>query len=105
MNGDGRPDVLVANYSGHASATADDGLTWIRNDGGRRFTPFPDRFAKGDYSARLAAGDVNGDGTADVAFSNTNGRTVTVVFGSREGRAEARPSRRCPRPTRSPSPT
>jgi hypothetical protein len=85
VNGDGRPDVVVANYSGHARATADDGLTWIRNDGNRRFTPVPDRVARGDYSARLAAGDVDGDGIADVAFSNANGRTVTVVFGSRAG--------------------
>lgn len=85
LNGDGRPDVVVANYSGHASDTRNDGLTWIRNDGGRKFTPFPERVAKGDYSARVAAGDVNGDGFADVAFSNANGRSVTVVFGSPEG--------------------
>ena len=85
VNGDHRPDVLVANYSGHASDTASDGLTWIRNDGGRHFTPFPERVARGDYSARLAAGDVNGDGFIDCAFSNSNGATVTVVYGSREG--------------------
>ena len=85
MNGDGRLDVVVANYSGHATATADDGLTWIRNDGSRRFTPFPRRLAPGDYSANVAAGDVNGDGIADVAFSNTNGASVTVLFGAPAG--------------------
>ena len=85
MNGDGRPDVVVANYSGHADATADDGLTWIRNDGNRRFTPFPLRLARGDYSSNLATGDVNGDGIADVAFPNTNGVSVTVLFGSPAG--------------------
>jgi hypothetical protein len=85
VNGDHRPDIVVANYSGHANMTANDGLTWIRNDGGRRFTPFPERVARGDYSARVAAGDVNGDGFVDCAFSNTNGATVTVVYGSSSG--------------------
>lgn len=85
VNGDGRLDVVVANYSGHADATADDGLTWIRNDGNRRFTPFPLRLARGDYSSKVATGDVNGDGIADVAFPNTNGTSVTVLFGSPEG--------------------
>jgi hypothetical protein len=85
VNGDGRPDILVANYSGHASDTSHDGLTWIRNDGGRRFTPFPERVAKGDYSARVAAGDVNGDGIADAVFTNTNGKSVTLLWGSRSG--------------------
>jgi hypothetical protein len=85
VNGDGRPDVVVANYSGHSNDTAEDGLTWIRNDGNGRFTPFPERVAKGDYSATLAAGDVDGDGIADVVFPSTNGRSVTLVRGSRSG--------------------
>jgi hypothetical protein len=85
VNGDGRPDIVIANYSGHATDTANDGLTWIRNDGARRFTPFPQRVATGDYTARVAAGDINGDGIADAVFSNSNGATVTVVYGSRAG--------------------
>jgi hypothetical protein len=85
VNGDHRPDIVVANYSGHSTDTSNDGLTWIRNDGGRRFTPFPQRVANGDYSARVATGDVNGDGIADAVFSNSNGSTVTVVYGSRGG--------------------
>ncbi len=85
LDGDGRPDVAVANYSGHASDTANDGLTWIRNDGDRRFTPIARPVAKGDYSARVATGDVDGDGIADAVFTNANGATVTVVYGARAG--------------------
>lgn len=85
LNGDRRPDVAVANYSGHASQTANDGLTWIRNDGARKFTPMPARVANGRYSARLATGDTNRDGFADVAFTNTSSNTVTIVQGSRTG--------------------
>jgi len=39
----------------------------------------------GDYSARIAAGDINGDGFADAVFANSNGATVTIVYGSRGG--------------------
>jgi hypothetical protein len=85
MNGDGRPDVVVANYSGHAARTEQDGLTWIRNDGNHRFTPFATRLARGRYTARVVTGDVNGDGFNDPAFSNGNGATVTIVYGSRGG--------------------
>ena len=35
LNGDGRPDIVVANYSGHITDTSGDGLTWVRNDGDR----------------------------------------------------------------------
>ena len=85
LNGDRRPDVAVANYSGHASYTANDGLTWIRNDGARKFTAMPTRVAPGRYSARLATGDTNRDGFADVAFTNTASNAVTIVQGSRTG--------------------
>ena len=89
VNGDRRLDVVVANYSGHSNDTSNDGLTWIRNDGNRHFTPFPERLAKGDYSARVVAGDVNGDGIADVAFPNSNGMAVTIVYGSPTGPRES----------------
>jgi len=85
LNGDHRPDIAIANYSGHAGDTANDGLTWIRNDGHRRFTPFPQRVATGRYTSRLAVGDVNADGIADVALPNTATNIVTIIFGSRDG--------------------
>jgi FG-GAP-like repeat len=85
VTGDGRLDVVVANYSGHADRTERDGLTWIRNDGERRFTAMPERVAAGRYVARVVTGDVNGDGVADAAFSNSAGAAVTIVYGSPSG--------------------
>jgi hypothetical protein len=85
VNGDGRPDIVVVNYSGHATDSSGDGLTWVRNDGGRHFTAFPQRLAIGRTSWRVAVGDVNGDGIADAAFINAGSNSVTVVYGSHSG--------------------
>ena len=85
VNGDRKPDIVVANFSGQITDTARDGVTWIRNDGARRFTAFPNRIAVGRGTARIAAGDFNGDGFADVAVSNSAGAEVTIVFGSPSG--------------------
>ncbi len=85
LNGDGRPDIVVANYSGHATDTSRDGITWIRNDGNRHFTAFPQRIVNGRYTARLAVGDMNGDHIADLAFTNTLDNSVGVLYGSRGG--------------------
>jgi hypothetical protein len=85
FNGDGRPDIVVANYSGHMTDTSRDGLTWVRNDGHRHFTAFPQRLATGVGVWRVAAGDLNGDGIADAAFVNGGEDTVTIAFGSKNG--------------------
>lgn len=85
VNGDRRPDILVANYSGHITDTARDGLTWIRNDGQRRFTAFAERIVTANGSWHIAAGDLNGDGFADAAFINAGSDSVTIVYGSKNG--------------------
>ena len=85
VNGDGKPDIVVGNYSGHITDTARDGVTWIRNEGARRFTTFPDRVAVGQGTYRVATGDFNGDGFADIAAANGAASDVMIVFGSRRG--------------------
>lgn len=85
VNGDGRPDIVVGNYSGHITDTARDGVTWIRNDGSRHFTAFTNRVAVGHGTYRVAAGDFNGDGIADIAAANGAASDVTIVYGSHAG--------------------
>jgi hypothetical protein len=85
VNGDGRPDIVVANYSGHITDIAGDGLTWLRNDGGRRFTAFPQRVMIGRGAWHIAAGDLDGDGIADTAFINAADHSVSIAYGSRQG--------------------
>jgi hypothetical protein len=85
VNGDGRSDILVANYSGHMTDTSQDGLTWIRNDGGRRFTPFPQRVLTAHGSWRVVSGDLNGDGFADAVITDVASDRVTIAYGSRGG--------------------
>ena len=85
VNGDHRPDIVVANYSGHITDLERDGLTWIRNDGKRRFTAFTNRVVTTRGSWRIAAGDFNGDGIADAAITNGAGDDVAIAFGSRNG--------------------
>jgi FG-GAP-like repeat len=85
IDGDGRPDLFVANYSGHMTDTSRDGLTWIRNDGNRRFTAFPDRIVTGNGTWMVASGDLNGDGFADAAFINAGDDTIRLVYGSAAG--------------------
>lgn len=84
VNGDGRPDILVANYSGHIEDIANDGLTWLRNTGHRVFAKMPGEI-RGAGVWRVAAGDLNGDGVSDAAFVNGANDMITVVYGSKNG--------------------
>src|SRR5258706_5346273 len=85
VTGDGRPDIVIANSSGHITDTSRDGLTWIGNDGQRHFTAFPQRIAIGHGCWRIAGGDINGDGVADTAFINAADGTVSIAYGSANG--------------------
>jgi hypothetical protein len=85
VNNDGRPDIVVTSYSGHIADTSKDGLTWIRNDGARQFTAFPERVVNGRGAWTVGAGDLNGDGFADAAAIDAATNTVTLAFGSRAG--------------------
>jgi hypothetical protein len=81
-NQDGKPDLAIANWAGQAAPRRGEGVTIMFGDGKGGFvaiagSPFP----AGDGPSRIAIGDVDGDGTCDVAVSNYLGAGVTVLHG------------------------
>jgi hypothetical protein len=87
MNGDGKPDLVIANYSGQGTDSSDDGVNVLLGDGRGGFrlmsgSPFP---TTGRASGALAIGDINGDRIPDVAVANGVSNNVTVLLGSGSG--------------------
>ncbi|HEY6147064.1 MAG TPA: VCBS repeat-containing protein [Thermoanaerobaculia bacterium] len=80
---DGKPDLAVANYSGHIADPSGDGLTFLLNVGRGRFR-LGARIPTGRGSGDVAVGDVNGDGYADAVTANMGG-DITVAFGGPGG--------------------
>jgi len=93
VNGDGRPDLLVANLCDSNGNCAASGLVGVLlSNGDGTFQPAVD-YASGGYSASsVAVGDVNGDGKPDLLVSNacisggncTSG-VVGVLLGNGDG--------------------
>lgn len=83
LNGDGRPDAVVADYNGNSVSVLlgnGDGTF-----GSRTF------YATGDYAYAVALADLNGDGHLDIVCANLNldhltqGGTVSVLLGNGDG--------------------
>src|SRR5437867_2599275 len=83
VNGDGRLDLAVANYSSNA-------VSVLVGNGDGTFQP-AQSFAVGTYPISVAVGDVNGDGRLDLAVANyydpanNNSGTVSVLVGNGDG--------------------
>ena len=96
MNGDGKPDIVVANSSSCYGCT-DSGLVGVLlNNGNGTFQPAVTYNSGGfnDLSpVSLAVADLNGDGIPDVAVTNACGRTtdcsgigsVAILLGNGRG--------------------
>jgi hypothetical protein len=81
MNGDGVPDLIVANYTSDCAPGTVSVLLGV-GDGtfGQAST-----FAVGDGAEGVAIGDFNNDGNLDVAISNSNDNTVGILLGKGDG--------------------
>jgi hypothetical protein len=89
VDGDGKPDILVENYSGQITDASGDALTFLLGDGRGGFRLGP-KIAAGRAPGNVEAGDINGDGIADAIMVNAGTRDLTVSFGGPGGLSQAR---------------
>ncbi len=86
VNGDGRPDLVVGNWGGHPEDSSFDAVNVLLGDGKGGFSPLPGSPLKAGHApARVAVGDLNGDGIGDIAVANYVGDDVTIFFGGKRG--------------------
>src|SRR6266571_3307218 len=77
LNGDGRPDLAVANLNSNTASV-------LLGNGAGGFGAKTD-FATGAGSVSVAIGDLNGDGRPDLAVANASANTVSVLLGNGAG--------------------
>jgi hypothetical protein len=91
VNGDGKPDLAIVNSP---SSTSDrhgkDGLTILIGDGKGGFRMLGGSpFATSRIPNRVAIGDVNGDGVADIAVSSPDANNITLFLMNSKGVASS----------------
>src|SRR5207244_2581265 len=78
VNGDGKPDLVVACAKGHVAVLLGDGRGGFRPAPG---SPIQLAIRPGE----MALGDVNGDGRLDLALTDHDLYAVTVLLGDGKG--------------------
>ncbi|MCX6783163.1 MAG: VCBS repeat-containing protein, partial [Candidatus Levybacteria bacterium] len=81
LNGDGKPDLAVANSYGSISV--------LINNGNGTFAARVD-YSTIQYSENIAIGDLNGDGKPDIAVTNSSSNTVSLFTNNGNGTFAAR---------------
>jgi hypothetical protein len=80
LNGDGKPDLVVANSG---NAMSDDTVSVLMNNGNGTFAA-AQTYTVGGSPTAVAVGDFNHDGKLDIVTANANG-TVSVLFNNGNG--------------------
>ncbi len=77
FNGDGKPDLVTANYEANA-------VSVLLNNGNSGFNPAVNYNAGGNPKA-VAVGDLNGDGKLDLVVANLTSFDLSVFLGKGDG--------------------
>ena len=86
FNGDGKLDLVTANYGDNFSVSV------LLGDGTGGFTAAPGSpFMAGSAPGSVAVGDFNGDGKPDLAVAHNSSNNVTVLLGNGSGGFTAAP--------------
>lgn len=82
VNGDGNPDLAIANSPTIISESkGSDGLWILLGDGSGKFSSQKGSpFKTGRSPSRVAIGDLNGDGINDIAVTNYNDKSISIFF-------------------------
>ncbi len=98
FNGDGKPDLVTANYSSGGG----NNVSVLLGTGAGAFGNHTDVVCGGSGPLSVAIGDLNSDGKPDLAVACINSNTIQVLLGNGAG-AFGSPSALPPVPCRSPS--
>jgi hypothetical protein len=86
VNGDGKPDVVMANECGSSGNCASGSVSVLLGNGDGTFQPAVSYPSGGPYSLSVAVGDVNGDGKPDLVVANVSASgSVSVLLGNGDG--------------------
>ena len=90
VNGDGKPDLLVANGCATINLCASEGaVAVLLGDGDGTFQAAKEYLSGGSYPYSLKVADLNGDGKLDVVAANSDSGTVGVLLGNGNGTFQA----------------
>jgi hypothetical protein len=89
VNGDGKPDMVVANYCQSNNCSGDGEVSVLLGNGDGTFQTAAPYDSGGYHASSVALGDVNGDGKLDIVVANNYSNDVSVLLGNGNGTFQA----------------